>query len=108
MSAPVNIQPPRRVILKDDEALADIGTPRVVVTYYGGEAKVEVDRCPWGWRNVERTFLNAASPGVLSYAEKLFGRLKEEAEAKAALRAKRKLFSAIGRDLSRLGNRGDC
>lgn len=105
MSGPVNIEQPRRLVLKDDQALASIGTPRVVVTYHGGEARVEVDRCPWGWGDPTRVFLNPDSPGVLRYADKLFARLAAEALAKDAYNGKRRLRNAIGREIGRLANR---
>ena len=105
MTAPTCIEPPRQIILKDDDKLASIGTPRVVVTYFGGEARVEVDRPVWGWADTTRIFLNPSSPGVMRYAEKVFARLAEEAAAKSAYQSKRKLRNALGRELSRLTNR---
>ncbi|MDP9424015.1 MAG: hypothetical protein M3Q19_14500 [Pseudomonadota bacterium] len=106
MSGPVNIEPPRQLILKDDEALASIGTPRVVVTYHGGSAWVDVSRKPWGWGNVQREFLNPESPGVMRYAQGLFARLAAEALAKDAYNGKRRLRNAIGREMGRLSGIG--
>ena len=106
MSGPVNTQPRQPVVLKDDEALASIGTPRVVVTYRKGSAFVNVDRPMWGWGNVEREFLNPDSPGVMRYAQELFARLAAEALAKDAYNGKRKLRNAIGREMGRLSGIG--
>lgn len=105
MNVATKFDAPRVAILKDDDRLRLIGTPRVLIAYARGEAKVSVDRCPWGWGDVTRVFLNAASPGVLRYANKLFGRLIEEADAQAAYKSRTRLHNAIGRDLRRLAGR---
>lgn len=106
MSGPVNIEPPRHVVLKADAELVSIGSPRVVVTYRGSSAWVDIDRNrPWGWPPVQREFLNPNSSGVMRYAQALFARLAAEALAKDAYNGKRRLRNAIGREIGRLANR---
>lgn len=108
MNAPTKFDAPRVVVLKDSERLQIIGRPMVRIAYARGEARVSVSKPPWGWADVTRVFLDGASAGVLRYANKLFLRLIEEAEAQAAYKSRTRLHNAIGRDLRRLaGREGD-
>jgi hypothetical protein len=64
-------------VLQDREFGHLIGSPKVLVEHRGGSAFVSVQPRPWGWQNVDREFLNANSPGVSRYADKLLAAIHE-------------------------------
>lgn len=97
----------KRRVLKDDERLQPLGSPRVVVDQKPGETRVFVDRPVWGLPHADKVFLGNSSITALAYAEQLFANLAERADKRTDYRRGRKARNAAGREISRLLNRGE-
>lgn len=77
------------VVTGDLGPIAAIGSPLVCVGFGDCFTVVWMERKPWGWSNVCKTWLGSPSSGAIKYAVALAEKVKKAAEAEQARRERR-------------------
>jgi hypothetical protein len=98
---------PERRVLRDDQRLEPLGSPRIIIDRLPWETRVWVDRPVWSLTNPDKTFLGSGSRSAERYAATLFDDLAAKADARVRYRLGRKARNAAGHELARLLDRSE-
>jgi hypothetical protein len=95
------------IVLKDDERLRLIGSPRVFLFFGAGETTVTVEPRPWGMPDPTRTFLGGTGVAARKYARDVFADLIERAEKQRSYKQQKANHKGLATALRRLGEEGE-